>query len=79
MFCSGLIIPLTIMPGLLGTIVGHTPWAAAVQIPINILLGTQSGGFGYAVAFGGLWALALLAAGRLLTSVARHKVVVQGG
>jgi ABC-2 type transport system permease protein len=79
MFCSGLIIPLTIMPGLLGTVVGHTPWAAAVQIPINVLLGTQSGGFGYAVAFGSVWALALLAAGRLLTSVARHKVVVQGG
>lgn len=79
MFCSGLILPLTIMPGLLGTIVQATPWAACLQMPINVLLGTQSGGFGYALAFGCLWALLLLGAGRLLTSAARHKVVVQGG
>ena len=79
MFCSGMIIPLTIMPGLLGSIVQHTPWAAVVQIPIDVLLGTQSGGLGYAVAFGAAWAAALLAVGRLLTAAARHKVVVQGG
>ncbi|HEX4789930.1 MAG TPA: ABC-2 family transporter protein [Actinospica sp.] len=79
MFCSGLIIPLTIMPGLLGTFVRHTPWAAVVQLPINVLLGTQAGGFGYALAFAAFWALALLCLGRTLTSAARHKVVVQGG
>jgi ABC-2 type transport system permease protein len=79
MFCSGLIIPLTIMPGLLGTFVRHTPWAAIVQMPINVLLGTQPGGFGYVLAFITLWALALLGFGRLLTTAARHKVVVQGG
>lgn len=79
MFCSGMIIPLTIMPGLLGSIVQHTPWAAVVQIPINVLLGTQSGGLGYALAFAGAWAFGLLAVGRMLTSAARRKVVVQGG
>jgi ABC-2 type transport system permease protein len=79
MFCSGMIIPLTIMPGLLGAAVRLTPWAAVVQLPINVLLGTQSGGFGYALTFAGLWALALLGLGRLLTGAARHKVVVQGG
>jgi ABC-2 type transport system permease protein len=79
MFCSGLIIPLTIMPGLLGTVVQHTPWAAIVQVPINVLLGTQSGGFGYALAFIALWALGLVGFGRLLTAAARRKVVVQGG
>jgi ABC-2 type transport system permease protein len=79
MFCSGLIIPLTIMPGLLGAFVRHTPWAAVVQLPINVLLGTQAGGFGYALAFAAFWAVALLCFGRLLTSAARHKVVVQGG
>ena len=79
MFCSGLIIPLTIMPGLLGEVVRLTPWAAVVQTPINVLLGTQSGGFGYALGFAALWALGLLAFGRLLTGVARRKVVVQGG
>ena len=79
MFCSGMIIPLTIMPGTLGSVIQHTPWAAIVQIPINVLLGTQSGGLGYALAFGAAWAVVLLAAGRMLTSAARHKVVVQGG
>ena len=79
MFCSGLIIPLTIMPGLLGTVVQATPWAAIIQMPINVLLGTQRGGFGYALVFAGLWALTLLGFGRLLTAAARHKVVVQGG
>ena len=79
MFCSGLLLPLTIMPGALGTVVQHTPWAAVLQMPINVLLGTQSGGFGYALAFGGLWALLLLGFGRVLTSSARRKVVVQGG
>lgn len=79
MFCSGMIIPLTIMPGPLGATVRHTPWAAVVQMPINVLLGTQAGGFGYALAFAAFWALALIAFGRLLTGAARRKVVVQGG
>ena len=79
MFCSGLIIPLTIMPGALGTIVRATPWAAIVQLPINVLLGTQSGGFGFALAFAAAWAVTLLLFGRMLTAAARRKVVVQGG
>jgi ABC-2 type transport system permease protein len=79
MFCSGLIVPLTIIPGALGAVVRHTPWAAVVQMPVNVLLGTQSGGFAYALAFGCVWALLLLGSSRLLTSVARRKLVVQGG
>ncbi|HTJ67353.1 MAG TPA: ABC-2 family transporter protein [Actinospica sp.] len=79
MFCSGLIIPLSIVPGTLGAVLLHTPWAAVAQMPINVLLGTQSGGFGYAVAFASVWAVLLLVAGRLVTDAARHKVVVQGG
>ena len=78
-FCSGMILPLTIMPGALGSIVQHTPWAAMIQLPASVLLGTQSGGLAYALAFGLTWALLLLAAGRLLTEAARRKVVVQGG
>jgi ABC-2 type transport system permease protein len=78
-FCSGMILPLTIMPGLLGTIVRHTPWATMVQIPTSVLFGTQAGGLGYALVFGLAWAVALVVAGYLLTNVARRKVVVQGG
>jgi ABC-2 type transport system permease protein len=78
-FCSGMILPLTIMPGPLGSVVQHTPWAAIIQMPASVLFGTQPGGLGYALGFGLAWALALLAAGRLLTGAARRKVVVQGG
>jgi ABC-2 type transport system permease protein len=74
-----MIIPLTIMPGTLGAVVRHTPWASIVQLPVNVLFGTQPGGLGYVLAFGCLWALMLLTLGRVLTAAARRKVVVQGG
>lgn len=79
LFCSGMILPLTVMPGLLGTVVQHTPWAAVAQIPASVLFGKQPGGLAYALGFGLAWALSLLALGRLLTGAARRKVVVQGG
>lgn len=78
-FCSGMILPLTVMPGTLGTIVQHTPWATMIQIPSSVLFGTQPGGVAYALAFGLAWAVVLLGVGRLLTEAARRKVVVQGG
>jgi ABC-2 type transport system permease protein len=59
--------------------VQHTPWATMVQIPVSVLFGTQSGGLGYALGFSLAWAVVLLGIGRVLTGVARRKVVVQGG
>ena len=80
LFFSGMVLPLTIFPGWLGTLAAALPWSSLLQVPADIFLGRRSGG----AALGGLafqagWALALLAAGRLAQSVATRKVVVQGG
>ncbi|HEV2637366.1 MAG TPA: ABC-2 family transporter protein [Actinocrinis sp.] len=79
LFCSGFIIPITIMPAWLGTLCNALPWSATVQLPTNILLGVNPAGFADALTRQLVWALGLLALGRLATSAARHKVVVQGG
>ncbi|MQA94731.1 MAG: ABC transporter permease [Streptosporangiales bacterium] len=78
MFCSGMLLPLNIFPGTLGEVVRLLPWAATVQVPIDVYLGT-TGGVAGALAFQAFWAVALLLAGRLLTGVAERRVVVQGG
>jgi ABC-2 type transport system permease protein len=86
MFLSGMILPLVAFPGLLGTAARQLPWAAVIQVPADVFLG-KAGYFGldgtagllsaYGFQFG--WALTLLAAGRLLTSAARRKLVIHGG
>jgi ABC-2 type transport system permease protein len=79
MFFSGMIIPLVVMPGWLGTLARTLPWSATLQVPIDVLLGKNSTGFAGALAFQLAWAVALLALGRAGTAAARHKTVVQGG
>ncbi|GII93788.1 ABC transporter permease [Sinosporangium siamense] len=76
-FFSGMILPLTIFPGWLGAVAQATPWAAMVQVPVDVYLGTR--GLWEALAFQGAWAAALLALGALATAGARRKVVIQGG
>lgn len=78
MFCSGMLLPLNIFPGVIGEVVRLLPWAATVQVPADVYLGT-TGGVGGALAFQAFWAVALLLAGRLLTRAAVRRVVVQGG
>ncbi|MEW2119307.1 ABC-2 family transporter protein [Streptomyces sp. NPDC005474] len=76
-FCSGMVLPLNVFPGLLGEVVRALPWAALIQAPADILLGEADplGTF----AFQAGWAVALLSVGRLLQAVATRRVVVQGG
>lgn len=78
MFFSGLIIPLVVFPGALGTVAQVLPWAAFVQVPADVFLGKRSDLLG-AYAFQGAWAAVLLGAGRLLTMSARRRLVVDGG
>jgi ABC-2 type transport system permease protein len=79
-FLSGLLIPLVLLPGWLGTVARSTPWAATIQSPSDIWLGVY-GGAGVLAVLGlqALWALVLLLTGRRLTERARRRVVVQGG
>ncbi|MEU9004735.1 ABC-2 family transporter protein [Streptomyces sp. NPDC048551] len=80
-FFSGMLLPLTVFPGGFGELVRLLPWAAMLQVPLDVLLGTHAGagGAARALAFQAGWALVLLGAGRLVQSAATRKVVIQGG
>lgn len=80
LFLSGLVVPLVILPGPLGEIVQRLPWAAVLQVPADVFLGRYRGSevIG-ALAFQLVWALVILAAGRLLMLVVRRGLVAQGG
>ncbi|WP_037853267.1 ABC transporter permease [Streptomyces sp. NRRL S-340] len=77
LFCSGMLLPLNVFPGALGEVVRVLPWSSLLQAPADVLLGHADPLRTYA--FQGAWAVALLAAGRLLQTVATRRVVVQGG
>jgi len=80
LFFSGLLLPLSVFPGFLGTLSRALPWAAMLQVPADVLLGRHSGtGVLPALAFQAMWAVVLLAAGRALQMTATRRVVVQGG
>jgi len=56
------------------------PFAGMLQMPIEVLLGKLHGvALVSALGFQAAWALVLLAAGRLLLTMAVRKVIVQGG
>ncbi|GHF90426.1 ABC transporter permease [Streptomyces thermodiastaticus] len=76
-FCSGMLLPLNVFPGLLGEVVRLLPWSALLQNPADVLLGHADPLDTYV--FQGAWAAALLALGRLLQRAATRRVVVQGG
>ncbi|MBT2402656.1 MULTISPECIES: ABC-2 family transporter protein [unclassified Streptomyces] len=80
-FFSGMLLPLTVFPGGFGEFVRVMPWAAMLQVPMDVLLGKNEGAGGAARALGfqAGWALVLLGLGRLMQSAATQKVVVQGG
>ena len=80
-FFSGMTLPLTVFPGGLGTVARAMPWAAQLQVPADVFLGTARGAGGVLreLGFQAGWAVALLVAGRLVQSLATRKVVVQGG
>ncbi|MFF4400178.1 ABC transporter permease [Streptomyces sp. NPDC001480] len=76
-FCSGMLLPLNVFPGALGDVVRALPWSSLLQAPADVLLGHADPLGTYA--FQITWAVALLAAGRMLQAVATRRVVVQGG
>jgi ABC-2 type transport system permease protein len=78
-FFSGMILPLVVFPGAIGDIARATPWAATMQVPIDIWLGRNPGGVGSALLFQLGWIVVLLLGAQLVTSVATRKVVINGG
>ncbi|QQN78820.1 ABC transporter permease [Streptomyces sp. XC 2026] len=80
MFCSGMVMPLTVFPEQLGTFLQWLPWAALLQVPADVLLGRYSGAGAFAVLlFPLVWAVVLLLLGRAVQAAATRRVVVQGG
>lgn len=77
MLCSGMVLPLNVFPGVFGEVVRMLPWAALLQGPADVLMGEAS--VPRVFVFQGVWAVTLLAAGRLLQTAATRRVVVQGG
>lgn len=78
-FFSGMILPLVVFPGWIGEFARATPWAATLQVPIDIWLGRSPGGIGSALMFQLGWILVLGLSCQLTTLVATRKVVIQGG
>ncbi len=79
-FFSGFTVPIAFFPGALQTVSRALPFAAMINTPIEIFL-EKPQGFDLigALVFQAMWALVLLACGRLLWNVATRKVVIQGG
>ncbi len=80
LFMSGMIVPLVLLPGWIGTVAQVLPWSGVLQVPADVFLGMYSGaGTIRALAFQAGWAIVILALGRFLTFRARHVTVAQGG
>jgi ABC-2 type transport system permease protein len=79
-FCSGAVLPLTIFPSAVATVARALPFAATVQVPMDVYLGRETGaGLLGALAFQAFWAAALLGCGAAVTGRAIRRTVVQGG
>lgn len=79
-FFSGMMLPLVLFPGWLGTVARALPWASYVQVPADIWLGKRTGtDLVAALGFQLFWAVVLLACCHLVVRAATRRVVVQGG
>jgi ABC-2 type transport system permease protein len=79
-FFSGLVVPLVLFPGVWRDVVTALPWAAYVQVPVDIWLGHRTGvAVLSGLAFQAGWAAVLLLASQAVLRLATRKVVVQGG
>jgi ABC-2 type transport system permease protein len=79
-FLSGSVVPLAFLPDGPRAAVEAMPFAAVLQVPIDVFLGKHRGiDLAGALAFQVGWALALLALGRLVLAAGVRRLVVQGG
>jgi ABC-2 type transport system permease protein len=79
-FLSGMLLPLVLFPGVLGTVAEALPFSGFLQVPADLWLGRHQGGaiLGH-LAFQVGWILALLGCCTAVLRAATRKVVVQGG
>ena len=80
LFFSGFIIPLPFFPDWLETVARVLPFAAMVQIPVDVFLEQATGAeVAGLLLLQVLWAAILLGAARLILDEAIRRVVIQGG
>jgi ABC-2 type transport system permease protein len=80
LFLSGLVVPIVFFPPALETFARLTPFAATVQLPVEVLLGKHSGANLVGVlALQVAWGLVLTGLGRLALRGGTRKLVLQGG
>jgi ABC-2 type transport system permease protein len=80
LFFSGMILPLTFFPGWLRDVAEALPFAAILQVPVDVYLGKHTGAdLAAALALQAVWAGVLLALARVALARGTRKVVIQGG
>lgn len=77
LFFSGFLLSITFFPPWLEALARGLPFAALVQVPVEVFLGRAQPG--PALAGQVAWALALLGVGRLVRAAATRRVVAQSG
>jgi ABC-2 type transport system permease protein len=70
-------VPIAFFPEWAARLLTNLPWAAFVQAPIDVFLERPDATFWLVRQT--VWAVVLLAAGRVLFEAATRKLVVQGG
>lgn len=80
MFFGGMYLPVTLFPEPVAAIALALPFASMVQLPAEVFLGRHQGAdLVWVLAQQALWAVGLLALGRVVLSAASRRVVIQGG
>ena len=80
LFFSGFAVPLQLFPDGLETLARALPFAAYVQVPIEVFINERTGGeLAGAFAQQLAWIAVLIGAGRLVMAAATRKVVIHGG
>ncbi len=79
-FFAGLLLPLNLFPTWLETVARALPFASMIQLPVEVYLGLHHGwGLAWVLGQQLLWAVALVALGRVVLGSATRRLVVQGG
>jgi ABC-2 type transport system permease protein len=80
MFMGGFVLPVRLFPDWLQPIALALPWTAIVQVPADLFVERLTGSAALsALGLQAMWAVAMLGAAQLLTTVATRRVVIQGG
>ena len=80
LFFSGMAIPVRFFPDWLRALASALPFASIVQTPVDVWLGKRAGlALLGVIALQALWALVLLALGRVALHRGTRRLVIQGG